>query len=188
MKYLPFILKGIYVIAIADDESKLLSLRNFWDTLILMSCWTCRRGKVTGLNLLCLCSVIYAKYVMYLLCISEWIDLNLVSPQFVFMLLEFSSSSLPFLEFKHTVCICGVINGHFFLSAKPNSIGLDLYSVALEDLHYIVRSVLHPQWLRSSFFPTYVLLSIFYVDFPPLLTIFNFTHFTCYLFISLRKS
>lgn len=109
----------------------------------MMSSWTCRRGKVTGLNLLCLCSVIYAKHVMYLLCISECIDLNLVSPQLVFVLLEFSSVSLPFLVLKHTVCICGVVNGHFFLSAKPISMGLDCYFAALEDLLYRVRSVLH---------------------------------------------
>lgn len=68
MKYLPFILKGLYIIAIVDDESKLL--RNFWDTLILWAIGLIEE-EVTGLNLLCLCSVTYPKHAMYFLCISE---------------------------------------------------------------------------------------------------------------------
>lgn len=44
LKYLPFILKGIYILAIVDDESKLLS-EKFLRYSHTMSYWTYRRGS-----------------------------------------------------------------------------------------------------------------------------------------------
>lgn len=64
MKYLPFILKGIYVIGMMDDRSN--SLRNFRDILTsYCELLAQRKRKVTGFNLSSLFNVTYKKHVVF---------------------------------------------------------------------------------------------------------------------------